>query len=443
MTYLDNEIRLRLGSNLENNIENNFHVWLNCYHGEPFWLDSTVDKISLDLCSSIASELARLTTIEFETKVEDNEELDKVYQKVIKKIRRITEYGLALGGVCLKPYLTDNEIGVDVCTPDMFVILGFTSFGDINHIAFLDRIKVLEKDKIVYYNRIEEHEIKGNQYTIQNKAYKSNSSNELGQQIPLITIPQWQNIKEIDILKRDKPLFAYFKNPQANNLDLRSFEGISCFARALSLIQDADEQYQRILWEYKGSELAIDADVTVLKNNGDLPAGKERLFRDLGRTLDDNFYNVFSPQIRDNSLFNGLNKILRNIEFKCGLAYGTLSDINDAEKTAEEIKASKQRSFSTVKDIQNELENTLTEFVEVLTFWFDVLKIKYNKDYTMQFNFDDSLIVDSKTERQIKLQEVATGIITKEKYLQDVYGIEETENIIPKEETINDVIEEE
>ena len=167
------------------------------------------------------------------------------------------------------------------------------------------------------------------------------------------------------------------------------------------------------------------------------------LFRDLGRTLDDNFYNVFSPQIRDNSLFNGLNKILRNIEFKCGLAYGTLSDINDAEKTAEEIKASKQRSFSTVKDIQNELESTLTEFVEVLTFWFDVLKIKYNKDYTMQFNFDDSLIVDSKTERQIKLQEVATGIITKEKYLQDVYGIEETENIIPKEETINDVIEEE
>ena len=319
----------------------------------------------------------------------------------------------------------------------------FYKFWYINHIAFLDRIKSLEKDKIVFYNRIEEHEIKGNQYIIQNKAYKSSSSNELGQQIPLATIPQWQNIKEIDVLKRDKPLFAYFKNPQANNLDLRSFEGISCFARALSLIQDADEQYQRIIWEYKGSELAIDADVTVLKNNGDLPSGKERLFRDLGRTLDDNFYNVFSPQIRDSSLFNGLNKILRNIEFKCGLAYGTLSDINDAEKTAEEIKASKQRSFSTVKDIQNELESTLTEFVEVLTFWFDVLKIKYNKDYTMQFNFDDSLVVDSKTERQIKLQEVATGIITKEKYLQDVYGIEETENIIPKEETINDVIEEE
>ena len=441
-TYLDSEIRLRLGSNLENNIENNYRVWLNCYHGEPFWLDNKSDKESLNLCASISSELARLTTIELETEVDDKA-LDEIYQKIIDKIRNITEYGLALGGVILKPYLADDNIGIDICTPDMYVILGFTSFGDINRIAFLDRIKTLEKERIIFLTRIEEHTITGNQYTIQNTAYKSNSSNELGQQIPLTAIPQWQNIKEIDFLKRDKPLFTYFKNPQANNLDLRSFEGISCFARALSLIQDADEQYQRIIWEYKGSELAIDADVSVLKNNAELPQGKERLFRDLGKTLDDNFYKVFSPQIRDISLFNGLNNILRKIEFICGLAYGTLSDVNDTEKTAEEIKASKQRSFSTVKDIQNELESTLTEFVEVLTFWFDVLKIKYNKDYTMQFNFDDSLIVDSKTERQIKLQEVATGIITKEKYLQDVYGIEETENIIPKEQVIDDVIEEE
>ena len=182
---------------------------------------------------------------------------------------------------------------------------------------------------------------------------------------------------------------------------------------------------------------------SVLKNNAELPQGKERLFRDLGKTLDDNFYKVFSPQIRDISLFNGLNNILRKIEFICGLAYGTLSDVNDTEKTATEIKASKQRSFSTVKDIQNELQKTLTEFVDVLTFWFDVLKIKYNKNYSIQFNFDDSLVVDNETERQVKLQEVATGIITKEKYLEDVYGIKDAEDIIPKEGVIDDVIEEE
>ena len=67
----------------------------------------------------------------------------------------------------IKPYLTDDNIGIDICTPDMYVILGFTSFGDINHIAFLDRIKTLEKERIIYLTRVEEHTITGNQYTIQ------------------------------------------------------------------------------------------------------------------------------------------------------------------------------------------------------------------------------------------------------------------------------------
>lgn len=48
----------------------------------------------------------------------------------------------------------------------------------------------------------------------------------------------------------NKDAVRLFKNPQANNLDLRSQEGISC-SNLISLIQDADEQYQRIIWEYK------------------------------------------------------------------------------------------------------------------------------------------------------------------------------------------------
>ena len=60
-------------------------------------------------------------------------------------------------------------------------------------------------------------------------------------------------------------------------------------------MQDADDQYQRLLWEFEGGELAIDADITVLEASGELPRGKKRLFRNLGKYLDDGFYNVFSP----------------------------------------------------------------------------------------------------------------------------------------------------
>ena len=440
---LEKEIRQRLGSQIET-LDNNYEIWEDCYNGNPYWLDGAVDKQSLGLCADIPSELARLATIEFETSV-TNKTLDKDYQKAIKNIRRIAEYGLALGGIILKPYIENEEIQLDTVTPDMFVVLGFTTFGDINHIAFLDRIRKIERDRYVYYTRLEEHIIKGNKYTINNTAYKSKIINQLGDEIPLEAVEEWQTIKDTDTLDREKPLFAYFKNPQANNLDLRSHEGISCFARALSLIQDADEQYQRVCWEYKGSELAIDADITVLKKSGELPEGGERLFRNLGLDNKDGFYQVFSPQIRDTSLFNGLNEILRKIEFTCGLAYGTLSKMVEVAKTATEIQMSQQRSYSTVVDIQNELETILTDLVEILAFWNKELKNEIAEDYKISFDFDDSIIVDSATEQQIMLSEVAAGILSPEEYLNRRYGEGSAETMLakPEEENNDGIIEEE
>ncbi len=70
----------------------------------------------------------------------------------------------------------------------------------------------------------------------------------------------------------------------------------------MDLIQDADEQWNRIRWEYRGSELAIDAAIDLLKPNPnipgifDLPRDKERLFRKMDSS-DRDFYEVFSPEI--------------------------------------------------------------------------------------------------------------------------------------------------
>lgn len=450
---LDREIRERLGS-LALNIENNYKIWLDCYHGEPFWLEDIRDadtSQSLNLCAAISSELARLTTMELETRVDD-ENLDVIYQKFIRHIRKFTEYGLALGGIVVKPYVEDYSrklIDIDIVPANKFIILGFTSFGDINHIVFIDRIKKKDKkDKDIFFTRLEEHKI-DDEYLITNTAYLSNNQEVLGDKISLGVVEEWADMAEEMIVDSDRPLFAYFKNPQANNLDLDSNEGISCFARALSLIQDADEQYQRIIWEYKGSELAIDADITALKNANELPAGKERLFRNLGLDMGDggrDFYEVFSPQIRDSSLFNGLNGIIKKIEFLCGLAYGTLSDMEFTAKTATEINTSQQRSYSTVKDIQNELARCLEDFVDILKYWYKDLGIPYKDDCQVSFDFDDSLVVDSETEQKIRLQEVAAGILKPEAYLKWRYGVTDDElgeiqaNV---SENRNDIAEEE
>lgn len=413
--------------------DNNYKLWLDCYRGEYPWLGG--EKLqSLNLAASISSELARLTTIEFKSETED-----ETYSKIVENARKFTEYGLALGGLIIKPYLVNTgELAVNYLTPDMYVILEFSMFGDIKHVVFIDRIKKYENKKIVYYTRLEEHIYLNKCWKIKNTCYKSENYYSLGDLYNLKLVEDWKNIKDEQIINIDFPLFSYFKNPQANNLNLQDFEGVSCFSRALSLIQDADEQYQRILWEYEGTEIAIDADITVIKKNGELPHGKERLFRNLGLDQKDGFYEVFSPDIRDSSLFNGLNKILRRIEFTVGLAYGTISEVDEIEKSATEVKASKQRSYSTVVDIQKELQKCLEHVLKIIGFY-------KNKNLEANFDFDDSLIVDAATEQQIRLQEIAAGLVKPEFYLSWRYGLTEKEaqKILPEFKDFEDEDEEE
>lgn len=113
-------------------------------------------------------------------------------------------------------------------------------------------------------------------------------------------------------------------------------------------------------------------------------------------------------------------------------------------KTAEEVKASKQRSYSTVADIQKNLESALEQLVWAMLAWrvlqdaidgstrneqgnivSSLAEIQVPDDYEISFEWDDSLIVDSKTEQGIMMSEVAASIISAEYYLKKRYGATE------------------
>ena len=71
--------------------------------------------------------------------------------------------------------------------------------------------------------------------------------------------------------------------------------------------------------------------------------------------------------MRDNSYFHALNQIFRQIENTTGLSYGTISEVSDVEKTAEEVKISKQRSFVRVCDIQKNLQTALEQLAAAVS----------------------------------------------------------------------------
>lgn len=429
------EEKLDLKVNMSDEMVDSIELWTEMYEDEAPWVDN--DKVkSLNIPSSIASEIARLTTIEMESKITggtdgDGEALEndrsaylnEQYQRVVDSLRVQTEYAVAKGGMVFKPYVDGDRIAVDYVQADNFYPVEFNSSGDLIAVIFPEIIK---KGKEVY-TRLEYHHFLASEESvyISNTAYLRDETTEgLGVGVPLTDVDEWKDLEpEINLLNINNTLFSYLKMPLANNKDTKSHLGVSAFAKAEGLIEEVDRQYSKILWEYEAKETAIDVSMDMLQNN-ELPEGKERLYRKLD-VEDESFYEVFSPEIRDSSLYSHLNKLLQRIEFNCGLAYGTLSDVQEMAKTATEITASKQRSFSTIVDVQKALEVSLEHLVGSMDYLTDLYSLAPSGEYETSYHFDDSIIIDSKEEQAIMLQEVAANLIKPEYYLMKRYGLTE------------------
>lgn len=425
----------------------NIDLWGKMYQNEAPWIDN--DKVkSLNIPASIASEMARLVTIEMESditgpantqgKVIDNDRslyLNERYQGVVDKLRIETEYAAAKGGMIFKPYVdNNNDIAVEFVQADEFYPVEFNSSGDLIAVIFPE---IITKDKTTYTRLEYHHMLNGNKCYISNQAFvKAVGTDGIGVPIALNSVKEWEGLaEEINIENINQPLFSYFKMPLANNKDSKSNLGVSVYSKAVDIIKEVDFHWSSILWEYRGTELAIDVPIDMFAAR-DLPQGKERLFRQLD--VDDSnktqsFYQVFSPEIRDVSLFNGLSKILERVEFNCGLAYGTLSDLEVTSKTATEIRTSKQRSYATIVDIQKSLRIALEHLIESMDVLADFYSITAKGDYEVSFDFDDSIVIDSQAEQAIMINEVAAKLIKPEYYLMKRYGVteEQAKDMLP------------
>ena len=349
------------------------------------------------------------------------EYLESQYKKLKKQLRKQIEYGIAKGGLVIKPYVIRNQkttvdgidsdieptmdIEFDFVQADAFYPLTFDSAGRITEAAFVQS----KVEKNVVYRKLEYHKWEKNVVTVINKAYKSTNvrstgelDTDLGEEISLKDVPEWKDLDEKAVIKNvTQPLFAYFKMPEANTIDTTSPLGVSGFSRAVNLIRDADLQYSRLLWEYEGGELAIDIDRDALRTediNGVEHTKQnrlqQRLFRkvDLGSSSDT--YQPFAPTLRDNHYIDGLNTILMRIEDVCGISRGTLSDSADVARTATELRILKQRSYQSNADIQSAIEDALRDTIYVMNVYATLYEITPEGEYDVSFEWDDSILVD-------------------------------------------------
>ena len=489
---------LKIKPTMSNEMVNAIELWTSMYEGRAPWLKEPTDEDpstvkSLGLPQLIASEKARTALIEFESEIttpildiepatpnymqadnigtdgkpepmlanhlitkdipkgntERAEFLNKQYEKLKDALRIQLEYGIAKGGLVVKPYVVKHggqtlhqetdmmtgeitqteskdgyEIEFDFIQANEFYPLAFDSSGKITEAAFIQR----KIDKDVVYSRLEYHKLEDNSVTVINRAFKSNAVatgklDNLGQEIPLSEVPEWAMLSSETVIENvNRLLFAYFKMPEANTIDTHSPLGVSGFDKVKWLIKEADKQYSRLLWEFEGGELAIDIDRNALKwiqDPSDPDYGKSvmgtlqnRLYRKVDLN-EDNTYEVFSPTLRDQSLINGLNCILMRIEDGAGISRGTLSDVVSEAKTATELRMLRVRSYETNAHIQKATEKMLRDAIYVMNVYCDLYDITADGEYEVSFEWDDSIINDTDTELTKRLLLIQNGIASK------------------------------
>ena len=478
---------------------NAISLWTEMYEGRAPWLKAPTDEDpstvkSLGLPQLIASEKARTALIEFESEIttpikdvepatpnymnegnigtdgkpepmiathvvtkdvpkgpkERAEFLNSQYVKLKDALRVQIEYGIAKGGLVIKPYPVKREtnstqttdmmtgtvttskkkmpnytIEFDYIQANDFYPLAFDASGKITEAAFVER----KVDKQTVYSRLEYHKLENNSVTVINKAYKTKTVNGrtnddyLGEEIPLSEVPEWSLMSpETRIDDVNRLLFAYFKMPEANTIDTHSPLGVSGFDKVKGLIAEADRQYSRLLWEFEGGELAIDIDRNALAwredpNNPDkgksvVGSLQSRLYRKVDLN-EDNTYEVFSPALRDQSLINGLNCILMRIEDGAGISRGTLSDVTTEAKTATELRMLRIRSYETNAHIQKAIEHALEDAIYVMNAYCDLYDITPKGEYEVSYEWDDSIINDSDTELTKRMILIQNGIASK------------------------------
>ena len=403
-------------------------LWSKMYRGEAPWNGKKI--LSAGIAGGIAAEVAKLITIEFRASAEGSELIAAQLERRLKpSIRQFSEYGLAKGSLIIKPVAAGNGLTTQFIQADRFFPISYDSSGEMTGCVLVDQIRREKK----IYTRLEIHTISDGVLTVENRAYCSTTDGTLGTRCTLESVDSWAGYSESESFTGISKLpFGMFKCPIANQLG-ESPLGASVFSRAVEHIMEADRRYSDICWEYEAKQAAVHVAESMLKydkanDSYIMPDGSDRLYRALQYNVgasDKPLIDVYSPEIRSSAYFDGFNAQLRMIEFDCSLAYGTISDPNTVDKTATEIEASKQRSYTLVSDCQAAMETALRDWADGALFWLRLYGLERSSSVELSIDWGDSILANPQEERKQDIQDVSLGAMSLLEYRMKWYGEDE------------------
>lgn len=369
-------------------------TWNQIYAGHPNWVDKDNHVKTINFAKSVSSETARLACLDLSIKVSGSARavyLQSVIDNMFGKIREYVERGCVNGTIILKP----NGDGIDCFDPQRFLPTEVDGNGNIRAGIFFDFYEQSKK----YYKRLEYHRFADDGvYLISNRCFISESSTSLGTETDITKTPWKELMPDVGIENIEKPLFAVFKTPMANNIDIVSPLGMSIFAEALEELKDLDVAYSRNAKEIYDSKRTVLADERLFEGkaimvDGEIVRVKPKMpdyIRNVLSEGQENFYQEINPNLNTDTRVKGINNILSILAYKCGYSNGYFSfDSMTGIQTATGVEASQQRTIQFIKDVRDKLEMTMDDLIYAIDKYADLYDLSPVGVYEVEYGFGD------------------------------------------------------
>lgn len=270
-----------------------------------------------------------------------------------------------------------------------------------------------------YYTLLERRTVDENGWlTIKNRLFRSYSSENLGQEVSLNSIAQYEQLEPEYTFT--KPIYSVgligLHTPIVNCID-RSSDHVSVYAAATGLIHNINRNEAQLNGEFERGESRIIVSADMLARKDGKKVLEDHVFVGLDEDQETVGITTFSPALRDASYLARKQEYLRNVENIIGLKRGLLSEVEATERTATEITSSAGEYNLTIIEFQRMWEETVKEAMRVCGVLGELYKVngahEIEEDAVI-INFGNGVLYDEDKMWADYKEMVAAGLLKPE-----------------------------
>ena len=322
-----------------------------------------------------------------------------------------------IGGECaLKPVPDANGFRFVVVPRNNILVFARNAHGEMTDIGMAEH----STSGNCYFTLLERRTVDSRGYLkIQYKLFKSYNAGNLGQQVPLSSLPQYEALQEEYIFTKSVCSIGLIslRTPMVNCVD-GSADAVSVYAAAVGLIHNINRNEFQLCGEFDRGESRIAVSADVLKVKDGNKTIEDNIFVGLDDDPETIGFNIFSPTLREASFLARKQEYLRNVENIIGLKRGLLSEVEAAERTATEITSSAGDYNLTIIDFQQMWEKSVQEAMRVCGILGQLYKVAGVQDIpenAVTINWGNGVLYDeAKVYAELK-EQVSMGLLQPER----------------------------